>query len=253
MKKRLRVYVLDDESASVELAVFHLQSFQSDILIVGTSNSPIMALEEIRNVKPDVLLLDIQMPHLNGFDVIEKLGKDAPAVIFMTAFDQYAIRAIKYSALDYLLKPLDPDELKVALDKIADSYREDWQQEKLMQLLLQLTEKDGIPGKIGIPVQEGIRFIKVSDILYLKADDNYTEIYTQYQAPVIASKTLKYFEELLKDRNFIRIHQSWLIQLSQLEEYLKADGGSVRMSDGKILPVARQRKEGLLDLLSGRN
>lgn len=253
MKKCLRVYVLDDESASVELAVFHLQSFQSDILIAGTSNSPIMALEEIRNVKPDVLLLDIQMPHLNGFDVIEKLGKDAPAVIFMTAFDQYAIRAIKYSALDYLLKPLDPDELKAALDKIADSYREDWQQEKLMQLLLQLTEKDGIPGKIGIPVQEGIRFIKVSDILYLKADDNYTEIYTQYQAPVIASKTLKYFEELLKDRNFIRIHQSWLIQLSQLEEYLKADGGSVRMSDGKILPVARQRKEGLLDLLSGRN
>lgn len=253
MKKRLRVYVLDDESASVELAVFHLKSLQPNIIIVGTSSSSLIAVDEIQKLKPDVLLLDIQMPHLNGFDVIEKLGKDVPAVIFMTAFDQYAIRAIKYSALDYLLKPLDPDELKIALDKIADSYREDWQQEKLMQLLLQLTEKDGIPGKIGIPVQEGIRFIKVSDILYLKADDNYTEIYTQYQAPVIASKTLKYFEELLKDRNFIRIHQSWLIQLSQLEEYLKADGGSVRMSDGKILPVARQRKEGLLDLLSGRN
>jgi two-component system LytT family response regulator len=239
----MKIYILDDEENSIHLLEWQLKHYYPEAAVCGSNQDPTAAIEQILQLKPDILLLDIQMPHKNGFEVLEELGPHAPLVIFITAYDKYAIRAIRFSALDYLLKPIDSSDLKQALDKAKERLKEGGEEDKIMHLLETIAARNTLPGKIAIPSSEGLIFVKVDRIIRCESDNNYTMIFMDNGTKYIVSRTLKDFEELLSDFTFVRIHQSHLINLSHIEKYLKTDGGSVIMEDGIELPVSRNRKE----------
>lgn len=245
----MNIYILDDEENSINLLEWQLKHFCPEDDVVGTSRNPVTAISEIKNLSPDLLLLDIQMPHINGFEVLEQLGDKAPVIIFITAYDQYAIRAIRFSALDYLLKPIDSKDLTNAIAKAKERLQEGNDQEKIVKLLESIASKNLLPGKIAIPTSEGLKFVLVNDIIHCESDNNYTNIYLSQKKKVLASRTLKEFDEMLQTHSFVRIHQSHLINLQHLDEYIKTDGGSVRMADGSELPIARNRKEDFMERL----
>lgn len=245
----MNIYILDDEENSIHLLEWLVKNTCPDDQIIGSSQHSISAIEEIKTLKPDVLFLDIQMPHKNGFEVLEALGDAAPIVIFITAFDQYAIRAIRFSALDYLLKPIDSKDLSMAMSKAKERLNDGNDQIKIVKLLEEIASKNILPGKIAIPTSEGLKFAAVADITHCESDNNYTYIYFTNHKKILVSRTLKEFDEMLTAHSFVRIHQSHLINLQHMDEYIKTDGGSVRMTDGCELPIARNRKEEFMEKL----
>lgn len=246
----MNIYILDDEENSIHLLEWQLKHYCPEVNILGSSRNPELAIDEIKKLKPVLLFLDIQMPHMNGFEVLEKLGDQAPMVIFITAYDQYAIRAIRFSALDYLLKPIDSKDLINAISQAKERLQEGNDQEKIVKLLECIASKNIFPGKIAIPTSEGLKFVLVTDIIHCESDNNYTTLYLNQNKKLIASRTLKEFDEMLQMHSFVRIHQSHLINLQHLDEYIKSDGGSVKMTDGSVLPIARNRKEEFIERLT---
>ena len=242
----MNAYLLDDEPNGLQLLRWQLNSFFSDIQVVGQQTDPFLGLAEIKNLKPDLLFLDIQMPGKNGFEVLEDLKENPPLVIFTTAFDQFAIKAIRFSALDYLLKPIDTDDLRIAIDKAKDRQTEGRENDRIINLLENLANTQKIAGKIAISSQEGISFHKIDQIIHCESEGNYTTLFLVGNKKIVATKKLKEFEEMLTDFQFVRIHNSHLINLNHLERYIKTEGGSVEMSDGSILPIARSRKDEFL-------
>ncbi len=246
----MKAYILDDEENSIHLIEWQLKHFCQEVQIIGTNTDPIKAIEEIKQLEPDFIFLDIQMPHKNGFEVLEELDKKVPIVIFTTAYDQYAIKAIKFSALDYLLKPIDSKDLILAVSKIKTQLQEGNEPEKIVKLLENITSQNKLLNKIAVPTSEGLKFLTITDIIRCESDNNYTTLYLLGNKKILASRTLKEFDELLESHSFARIHQSHLINLQHIDEYLKADGGSLKMVDGSSLPISRNRKEDFIQRLN---
>jgi two-component system LytT family response regulator len=238
----LRAILVDDEENSLNALKQKIIQHCNAVEIIATSTLPDQAIEKINLLKPDILFLDIEMPVVNGFSLLQKLDYKNFELVFVTAYDHYAIRAIRYSALDYLVKPVDVDELKTTVEKALQKKNKTIPNQRLELLLEHLSQPRKNFNKIAIPGHDGIRFIKVDEIIYLEANVNYTHIYATESNKYIVSRTIKDFEEILPPETFIRIHNSYIINKDYLEKYIRGEGGQVELSNGAVLDVSKRKK-----------
>jgi two-component system LytT family response regulator len=240
--KRLRTILIDDETDSLNLLELLLRKCDKDIDVIGKFNDPREASKVLPLLKPDLLFLDIEMPRMTGFDLLETLPDQSCRVIFVTAHHQHALKAFRYNAIDYLLKPLQLSELQRALDKVSRSMplsRQQWQSAQ--------TQLDGENwSRIAVSGHNGIIFLELPDILYAEAINNYTKIFTLQGKQITTAKTLKDVQETLSDSMFIRIHRQFLVNLKHIRQFNRSDN-SVTMTNGETLPVARSQKDFLLE------
>ena len=223
-----------------------------DITQVRIANKLSEAEALIRQYEPDILFQDIVMPEKNGFDFLSSLPALNFEIIFTTAYNEYAIRAIRFSALDYLLKPINADELKAAFERFLEKRKSKHQSEVLVRNLLQnLAQKQQTDFKLAIPTQTGAIFLSPAEIIRLEGEGNYTRFYMSNLQKHISSKTIKEYEEILSEHHFIRIHKSHFINKDYVESYLNE--GSVILKDKTTLPVSRQRKQEVAAILKNRN
>ena len=243
----LQILLVDDEIDALEALEWKLKNYIEDVEIT-TCNSPIKAIDIINNEKPDVVFLDIQMPEMDGFTMIEKLDNRDFNLIFTTAHDEFALKAIKVSAIDYLLKPVDKDELQEAINKIQTSKKGegDLLENKLQLLLQNLNESSD---KVNISADGKVYLIDRDDVIMLKSDKSYTTIYLKSEQQILVSKTLKEVEKKFNTPQFFRVHNSYLINLNHVKEYLKGLGGELIMTNGLTASISRNRKAELFKKL----
>jgi two-component system, LytTR family, response regulator len=242
----IRTVLVDDEIDSIRVLQKLLESFCPQVAIVGMASGVETALQVIREMHPDLVFLDIEMAQGNAFDLLNQLQPLPFQVIFVTAFDNYAVRAFKYSAIDYLLKPVDIDDLRNAVARVEDRPMEKDLSEKMRTLLEHVGSLQISQQKMAIPTISGLLFVAVQDILRFEAKGSYTNIYLANTDMVMATKTIKEYEEALPESIFYRIHNSHIINLSRIKEYQKGRGGAVVMEDGTIIEVASRRREEFL-------
>ncbi|UFH55892.1 LytTR family DNA-binding domain-containing protein [Spirosoma sp. KNUC1025] len=244
----LKAVLIDDDQSNLSALSEKLRRHCPQIRIIAQCDNGQDGLKAIDSLQPDVVFLDIEMPVMNGFLMLQHLSYKQFALIFVTAYDHYAIKAIRYSALDYLVKPVDIDELKAAVAK-AEANRLNQSAESQVQLLLEYVQKKQ-PRRISIPTFEGLQFIAIDDIIYLEASANYTYIYLSGSLKFLVSRTLKEFEELLPTETFIRIHHAHMINKLFMERYVRGEGGQVVMSNGVVLDVSKRKKAEFLQAIS---
>lgn len=243
----IRAAIIDDERHSVETLGFKLERYCPQVEVVAQYSDPGKGLDFLRGNPIDLLFLDIEMPRLDGFELLEQLGEVPFDVIFTTAYDEFGIRAIKFSALDYLLKPVQSQELQSAIHKYARKSTHNIPNSQLEVLFSNIKEEQrGRPGKIALATKESIEFVSPEEIVVCSSDSNYTMIYLDSGRKKLISKTLKDFEELLSGFSFFRVHHSHMVNLQHVREYIRSDGGYLIMSNQMKLPVSRSRREELL-------
>ena len=239
--------IIDDEKHCIKTLSSVLKSGFPDVNVLATCSESPKAYELIQQYKPDFIFLDIEMPLLNGFDLLSKFEQLFFEVIFTTAYDTYAIKAIKFSALDYLLKPISIEDLSAAIEKIRT--KKSSISKTQVQMATAVHNKQ-LPDTIALPTADGLAFASVNDIVYCTADGSYTRMYMTDKSEVLLSKTLGDVDELLSDYNFFRIHHSTLINLKQVKKYIRGEGGTVIMSNGQCLQIARTRKTDFLNVFT---
>jgi len=238
--------IVDDEIKSQESLKKILISFCKDVEVLATCQNVATAKEAIAQFKPDVVFLDVQMQRETGFDLLSSLETIDFDVIFTTAHSEYAIQAIKFSAIDYLLKPIDVEDLQRALSRVRQKSQPDFH-EQVKQLLQNLKIGNAEKFKLTLPTSDGLIFVLASDILYCKASGNYTEIFMQNKIKHLISRPLKEYDDLLSTLNFFRVHHSYLINLGFIKSYTRGEGGYVVMSDETSIDVSRRKKEAFLE------
>lgn len=247
----LKSIIVDDEAKSGESLRILIEDFCDDVKVCALCKTVDEGIAAILEHQPDVVLLDIQMQRETGFDLLERLGTVNFEVIFTTAHSEYAIKAFRFSAIDYLLKPIDLEELKNSLMKVSQKLSQGITA-RLQQLMRNLKETSGENYKLALPTADGLFFVKVSSIVYCEASSNYTEIYTDDGRKHVVSRTLKEYDEMLSDHNFYRIHNSYLINLNAVKKYIRGEGGSVVMVTGQSLDVSKRKKDGFLARVAKR-
>jgi two-component system LytT family response regulator len=245
----IRTIIIEDEPVSREMLGLMLARYENDIELIESCSSPDEGIESIARHQPDLVFLDIQMPRMNGFDMLKKIKTINFEVIFTTAFDQYAINAVRISALDYLLKPVDDEDLATAIARCRERMKEKKPQLQFEHLFNNLTNKNPLNKTIALSASDGISFIKMSDILRVEANGRYAKFYLLNKETIVVSKTLGDFEEILSANQFFRIHDSAIINLNHIKKYIRGDGGTVVLSDNTELDVARRRKEDFIKLI----
>ena len=251
----MKALIIDDEPHCVETLRLYLERYCPEVEITGECFDGDCAVKSIRDQNPDLIFLDIEMPKMNGFEVLEAVKDEKFEVIFTTAYDQFAIKAFKVSAADYLLKPIDKEELKSAVSQVrsrlenknglsAETYRQ-----QLEYLLENIHNQNNNFPNIALPTLAGLEMIKAEHIVHGEADGNYTRLHLEDGGSILISKTLKEVETLLENHNCVRIHNSHLINLLHLKRYVRGDGGYVVLSNGKSVNVSRSKKDDLLDRL----
>ncbi len=240
----LTAIIIDDEQKGRIALKQKLQDYCKDVQLTGEAENGEEGMKLIEKNKPDIVFLDIEMPRMDGFEMLLRLPDKNFHLIFTTAYDQYAIKAIKYAAFDYLLKPIDIEELKSAISKIS-SLPHIHTEKKLATLDENLRGKN-VFNKLAVHTLEGLLFFNISDIIHLEAQSNYTVIYFSNQHKITASRTLKDFEELLPPETFFRPHHSHLINLNYIKRYIKGDGGQIELQNGAYVDVSRRKKDEFL-------
>ncbi|WP_291115211.1 LytR/AlgR family response regulator transcription factor [Flavobacterium sp. UBA6135] len=246
--------ILIDDDANLRAGMRKLLlRYAPEIQIIGEADSVLSGVEAMSQLQPQVLFLDIQLTDGTGFDLLEQLasknGKITSQVVFITAHEQYAIKAFRFSALDFLLKPVDPDELQKVIEKIKHVLSQSDNYAHIDLLLENIRKKVDNFKRIALSTSDGIHLFEISDIIRCESEDNYTKFYIKNNKPILISKTLKEYEELLMEHGFERIHQSHLINLAYLKSYIKKDGGYVVMTDNSNIPISQRKKERLQELL----
>lgn len=242
----IKAILIDDELHCLDTLSMTLNEYCPVVEIVAQCASAKEGLAAIQQHQPELVFLDIEMPGMNGFDMLEHIPAISFAIIFTTSYDQYAIRAIHFSALDYLLKPIDPKDLVSAVNKVnARKHLPDPDQFRMMMEMVQNRETGF--RKIAIPTLEGFELLEVSQVLRCKADDNYTILYLRNKTQLTACRTLKDIEMQLEPYgHFVRVHHSYIVNLNEVSKYIRGEGGYVVMTDGSTVNVSRSRKEALL-------
>jgi two-component system LytT family response regulator len=242
----LKVLIIDDENNAVKTLQSYIHKYTEGVTVAGIAHSKQEAIDLISSAQFDVLLLDINLGDGTGFDVLEATSGKEFSVIFTTAYDEHAIKAFKYSALDYLLKPINPQEFVEAIErcKIQNHKSRKPQLNYASQLA-----KSGVSDKILVNSSNEIHFLEISEIVHLQSDGNYTDIFPSNQAKITSTKTLKFYEQLLEEYSFFRIHQKHLVNTKFITKFLKDGGGHVLLSNGTKLEVSRRKKEDLLNQL----
>jgi len=244
----LNTLLIDDEKHSLESLEIEISRNCPELNIIELCKGPRAGITAIRKHKPDLIFLDIDMPIMNGFDMLNEVKDESFDVIFATAYDEYAVRAIKVSAMDYLLKPIDSTELIDAVQKVINKRDED-PTSRLEVLLTNIKGAEDGFQKLAIPSLGGLDFIDISNILYCMADGSYTNIHTVDGEKYVVSKTMKEIAEMLSNPSFFRSHQSYLVNLHHIKKYIKGSGGQLVLSDGTVAQVARARKEELMGII----
>ncbi len=254
----IKALIIDDEQYCLDALETTIKRYCPDIDVVGTCLSGVLGLESIEKYKPQLVFLDIAMPKMDGFEMLNELDNIDFEVIFTTAYDNFAIQAFKVNAVDYILKPIDRQELIAACEKakkrIALNSGDPLRYNKQIIQLLNSIRNFSEPLKfISIPTLKGFEIVKAEDILYVKGDGNYSNIIIKNKSPILISKTVKYMEKKLEEYSFFfRIHSSSIINLNEINQYFRGEGGYVVMSDGKTLNVARHRRKLFLKKLEHR-
>jgi two-component system LytT family response regulator len=244
----IRTILVDDEVHCLNTLRLLLTEHCPEVQIMDQCSSAEEALSSIQKLRPSLVFLDIEMPFMNGFEMLEQLGDIPFAVVFTTSYDQYAIKAMHISALDYLLKPIDPRELKSAVQKVQ-TQKQLPSAEQFQILLQQVQHKGSEFSKIAVPTADGFELITADQVLRCEADNNYTYFYLKNKNKVVACRSLKEVEAQLQSfPYFLRIHNSFIINLNEVTRYVRGEGGYVIMSDGSSVNVSRSRKEALMKL-----
>lgn len=244
----IRAIIVDDEPYACQVLKTLLERHCPEVLVETVCINPNEAIKEIEARKPQLVFLDIEMPFINGFELLEKLAPVKFDFIFTTSYDQYAIKAIRFSALDYLLKPIDTQELKVAVSKVIARLTPSLPQQ-LEILLAKIHQPLSVVNRIALPTMEGLELVPVDRILYCVSNSNYTILSLKDNQKLTISRTLKEIEEMLEDYAFLRVHHSNLVNLNEVRKYIRGEGGSLLMSDGNLVDVSRSKKEQLLKRL----
>jgi two-component system LytT family response regulator len=244
----IKAVIVDDEPYSCDTLSTLLERHCPEVEVTGIFQSGKAALEKIPYLQPQLLFLDIEMPHLNGFQLLEKLNEHNFKLIFTTSYDQYAIKAIRFSAIDYLLKPIDPNELREAVDKaILHTFQSLSQQ---LEILMHKLDYPATPvTRVAMPTMEGLQLIPVNDIISCFSESNYTTLNLKDNNKLVVSKTLKEIADMLEDHSFCRVHNTAVVNLNHVTRYIKGEGGYVIMSEGSTIDVSRGKKEMLLKKL----
>lgn len=246
---KYRVTIVDDEFHSTELLAELISMYAPQLEVVGKYNIPNDALGHIKSEKPDLLFLDIEMPGINGFELLEKLGAESPSVIFITAYDKFAIKAIKFSAFDYLLKPVDSEELVSAIDRWVAHFEEripTGNYEHLAQLLK--SNNEGAFDRIVLSTHDAYEVVELDTIVRIESQSNYTRVFCDDRKPILIARTLKDFEETLSGKGFLRVHNSHLINTKKIKKFVKTDGGHLEMIDDSIVYVSKSKKSDVMKL-----
>lgn len=239
----MRAVLIDDERANIEILQVLLEKYCPEINIVAFASQLDSAVDVINLHRPDLLFLDIQMGKSTGFDLLTRLTERSFEVIFVTAYDHYGIQAVKFAALDYLLKPVNPDELIAAVAKATSRFKNKTQSEQLSFLLQQIKRPETGVQKIALPQHNEIRYVTVNEILRCEADNTYTFFFLANGDKILISKPLKEYSDLLKPHGFLRTHQSHLINPLFVKSWLKEDGGVLLMKNGDKVPVSKPNRE----------
>lgn len=247
----IKAIIVDDEPNCCEIMSTLLERYCPQVKVADICYSGRAALKSIIELTPDIVFLDIEMPHMNGFELLEKLQTVNFKLIFTTSYDQYAIKAIRFSALDYLLKPIDREELQNAVKKALKEMEKPVPQQ--LEVLLQKFNKIGNGSqKIALPTMEGLLMINVSDIISCASDRNYTTLFLKEKKKLLISRPLKEMEELLEEHDFLRVHHSHLVNFKEIDRYIRGEGGYLIMSDGSSVDISRSKRDLLLSKLHGR-
>jgi len=238
----LTAVIVDDEVDAVYSIELIINEYCSNVSIIGKANSAIEGRDVILEKKPDLIFLDIEMPRGTGFDLLEMLPERNFDIIFITAYNNWAIKAFKYSAVDYILKPIDIDELIEAVNKVEkNSSSRGFSDDKYQALLENI--KINKNKKLSISTSEGIEYVEISKIIRFEGEGSYSKVYIVDQPVLLISKNLKEFQELLSKNNFFRTHNSHLINLEFVKKYVLKDGGHIEMKDNSIVPISRRKKD----------
>lgn len=242
----MRAILIDDEADSLETTELLIENFCPQVTIIGVSDDAERGIKMIDKLQPDLVFLDISMPKMNGFELLKRLNFKDFELIFTTAYDKYAIEAFQVGAIHYLLKPIDSEELIKAVKRVENKRKENENTINIHSIIQQVTANR--QPKIAIPSLKGLEMLEIDNIIRCEADSNYTTIHL-ISNKILVTKTLKELEQILATYNFIRIHNSHLINLAHLRTYVKGEGGIVILSNGEQISVSRSRKSSLLEKL----
>jgi two-component system LytT family response regulator len=246
-EKILKAVIVDDETTSRNVLADYLKRFCSGVQVVGEADSVATALPVIRKQSPDIVFLDVEMPRGNGFDLLEQLPDARFDTVFVTAYDHYAIQALNWSASYYLLKPLSIDELKAAVEKIQHQRARSAQTPSSAVLMENLMARHARNRKLVLPLIDGFEVVRLEDIVSCEANDNFTNFHFAGKPRLMICRNLRFYEEILQDSGFMRVHKSFMINLDHVVKYNKGKGGQVTMTDGSVISVSPQKKEQLME------
>src|SRR5699024_11076755 len=249
--ENIRAVIAEDNSRNIEILTLILEEHCDNVEVVGVGRTVEEAVDIIKQTNPDILFLDVEMPPQNGFDVLHEFSEIDFDVIFTTAHEEYAIQAIKCSALDYLLKPLKIEEVKAAIEKVNSHGKKQSFDELISFLKDQLKQKNNGLSKIIITEEEGYTLVKLKDIIYCEASDSYTKIHLVKKKTCLVSKPLKEYDILLNNKGFYRTHKSYIVNMSHISKIIKGVGAAVIMSNNEIIPIALRKKNLFFKKLDG--
>lgn len=238
----LRTVIIDDEPDAVNFIQSIVQEYCPKLEIVGKAHSIKDGTKLIIDKTPDLVFLDVEMPHGTGFDLLANFPEKTFDVIFVTAFNHYAINAIKFSAVDYILKPININEFIKAVDKVQDKTASHEYKNASFTALLE-NVKSSMPGKLAIPTSDGMEYLNTKEIIRIEADRSYSWFFLQDKRKLLVSRNLKEYQELLTDRNFFRTHNSHLINLEHVKKYIRHEGGAIELIDGSQVPISRGKRD----------
>jgi two-component system LytT family response regulator len=248
----IKALIVDDEVKARNILRHYIENFVQEITEIRQADSADSAVAILQHYQPDIVFLDVEMPFKNGFDFLTGLPHIPFDVIFTTAYNQYAIQAIRFSALDYLLKPVDPDELKAAVQRHCEKKADDEEKQQLYKNLTGNIEKKSVKDfRLAVPSSDGVHFFTLEEIIYLEADSSYTHIHLAAKKPFIASKTLRHFEEMLEEFGFLRTHKSYLVNPTHIVR-IASDNESIILSNSASVGMSRRKKDEVLQQLKLR-
>lgn len=245
----IKAILVDDEKNALEVLEWLIKTYCPEVEIVGQFQSGEDCLNNIQSLKPDVLFLDVEMPKMNGFDLLEKIQDKNFDVVFTTAYDKFAVKAFRYSAINYLLKPIDPDDLITTVERIKQK-KAVINKEQVDLLFQSLVNKDNTLERIALSTNDGLTFVMTKEIIYCKAESNYTSLALLNGKKILIAKTLKEIDETLAGKDFFRVHKSFLVNINHISKFVRGEGGYIVMPDSQQISIARDRKDDFFQLFT---
>ncbi|AUC22752.1 DNA-binding response regulator [Polaribacter sejongensis] len=246
--KELTAILVDDMPVALEMLATDVSNNHPEIKIIGKAKSVVEAAKLLRKQQPDILFLDIMLGDGTGFDILEIFPDLKSKIIFVTASDAFAIKAFKFAAIDYILKPYSDEDLAISIEKAQSQIQPD--KEQLHVLQEAVTAPNNKPNKISLHTSEKIIVVNIENIIRCKSDNNYTTFYFKDNSKILVSKTLKYYADMLKEVGFLRVHQSHLVNTTFIKEFIKSDGGYLMLTEGSNIPVSVRKRTEVLEVLN---